>query len=153
MHLVPKALGPIIQVLLIAELAVLTSRKTPFDAAILPPLAYHFSSLRKSHELHAVLPTTCGLIVFRGVRMIRDQHLLTRRLKLPEEWGRILPEPEVCVNVGHAAGAVLCLDRKSTRLNSSHSQISYAVFCLKKKKKIKKEINANNENHINRKSG
>src|SRR2546430_6648593 len=29
----------------------------------------------------------------------------------------------------------LILDRKSTRLNSSHSQISYAVFCLKKKKK------------------
>src|SRR2546430_4426197 len=33
----------------------------------------------------------------------------------------------------HAEG-----DRKSTRLNSSHSQISYAVFCLKKKKKKKK---------------
>src|SRR2546427_6309051 len=31
-------------------------------------------------------------------------------------------------------------DRKSTRLNSSHSQISYAVFCLKKKKKKKKNI-------------
>src|SRR2546430_10842130 len=29
----------------------------------------------------------------------------------------------------------LSRDRKSTRLNSSHSQISYAVFCLKKKKK------------------
>src|SRR5207302_7667486 len=29
------------------------------------------------------------------------------------------------------------LDRKSTRLNSSHVKISYAVFCLKKKKKIK----------------
>src|SRR2546430_6058026 len=29
-------------------------------------------------------------------------------------------------------------DRKSTRLNSSHSQISYAVFCLKKKKKKKR---------------
>src|SRR2546427_8694041 len=29
-------------------------------------------------------------------------------------------------------------DRKSTRLNSSHSQISYAVFCLKKKKKKQK---------------
>src|SRR3712207_6962258 len=28
-----------------------------------------------------------------------------------------------------------CLDRKSTRLNSSHANISYAVFCLKKKKK------------------
>src|SRR2546428_8023789 len=31
-------------------------------------------------------------------------------------------------------------DRKSTRLNSSHDQISYAVFCLKKKKKRKKVI-------------
>src|SRR2546430_5864963 len=31
-------------------------------------------------------------------------------------------------------------DRKSTRLNSSHSQISYAVFCLKKKKKKKKNL-------------
>src|SRR5256886_6945663 len=34
--------------------------------------------------------------------------------------------------------AVVDQDRKSTRLNSSHSQISYAVFCLKKKKKNKK---------------
>src|SRR5205085_9721213 len=32
-----------------------------------------------------------------------------------------------------------CKDRKSTRLNSSHSQISYAVFCLKKKKKINQD--------------
>src|SRR2546427_875897 len=31
-------------------------------------------------------------------------------------------------------------DRKSTRLNSSHSQISYAVFCLKKKKKNYQEV-------------
>src|SRR2546427_10860662 len=31
-------------------------------------------------------------------------------------------------------GTKLEIDRKSTRLNSSHSQISYAVFCLKKKK-------------------
>src|SRR5690349_25086009 len=33
------------------------------------------------------------------------------------------------------------LDRKSTRLNSSHVEISYAVFCLKKKKKKKKYYN------------
>src|SRR2546427_4657333 len=33
-------------------------------------------------------------------------------------------------------------DRKSTRLNSSHSQISYAVFCLKKKKKKKHTLSA-----------
>src|SRR5690348_17620479 len=35
--------------------------------------------------------------------------------------------------------AVLLVDRKSTRLNSSHPSISYAVFCLKKKKNKKKK--------------
>src|SRR5689334_23636526 len=36
--------------------------------------------------------------------------------------------------LGVAAAGFLAIDRKSTRLNSSHSSISYAVFCLKKKK-------------------
>src|SRR2546427_2600814 len=43
---------------------------------------------------------------------------------------------EVCPMVA-ALHAVRSRDRKSTRLNSSHSQISYAVFCLKKKKTYK----------------
>src|SRR5438034_5981373 len=38
------------------------------------------------------------------------------------------------------------LDRKSTRLNSSHTVISYAVFCLKKKKKKKKKHKNNKLN-------
>src|SRR5690554_7455042 len=38
------------------------------------------------------------------------------------------------------------IDRKSTRLNSSHVRISYAVFCLKKKKKKKKK----HQIHINK---
>src|SRR2546430_5453225 len=42
---------------------------------------------------------------------------------------------------GDAGGGAL-LDRKSTRLNSSHSQISYAVFCLKKKKKTERRCAA-----------
>src|SRR3712207_7538693 len=33
-----------------------------------------------------------------------------------------------------------CVDRKSTRLNSSHANISYAVFCLKKKKKNNQKV-------------
>src|SRR2546427_6994426 len=40
-------------------------------------------------------------------------------------------------------------DRKSTRLNSSHSQISYAVFCLKKKKKTIKTNSYRIKNHKN----
>src|SRR5688572_31944600 len=40
------------------------------------------------------------------------------------------------------------IDRKSTRLNSSHSQISYAVFCLKKKKKKKEEEHTILTNYI-----
>src|SRR5206468_7934955 len=39
-------------------------------------------------------------------------------------------------------------DRKSTRLNSSHDQISYAVFCLKKKKKEKIEILVHNYSEL-----
>src|SRR5256885_10635672 len=44
------------------------------------------------------------------------------------------------------AGLVQIPDRKSTRLNSSHLVISYAVFCLKKKKK-KQEHNIAHERH------
>src|SRR5207244_13321588 len=40
-----------------------------------------------------------------------------------------------------AAGAAALPDRKSTRLNSSHQIISYAVFCLKKKKRKKNQTN------------
>src|SRR5256886_5708100 len=38
------------------------------------------------------------------------------------------------------------LDRKSTRLNSSHSQISYAVFCLKKKQSVAQSLSAVTDN-------
>src|SRR3712207_7198035 len=41
-------------------------------------------------------------------------------------------------------------DRKSTRLNSSHANISYAVFCLKKKKKKKDTHNQANKIYTNR---
>src|SRR2546430_12117609 len=44
-------------------------------------------------------------------------------------------EPEAKFYSGECAMMTTSSDRKSTRLNSSHSQISYAVFCLKKKNK------------------
>src|SRR2546430_5399789 len=44
-------------------------------------------------------------------------------------------DEDILINqLGSSMRPVLLPDRKSTRLNSSHSQISYAVFCLKKKK-------------------
>src|SRR2546427_3956888 len=54
-------------------------------------------------------------------------------------------EPEVPVEDGACAAVAHepePRDRKSTRLNSSHSQISYAVFCLKKKNKQEDEFTA-----------
>src|SRR2546429_10027558 len=42
--------------------------------------------------------------------------------------------PAPTTSNGSGAGEIVPLDRKSTRLNSSHGYISYAVFCLKKKK-------------------
>src|SRR2546430_12102045 len=50
-------------------------------------------------------------------------------LAYPGDWSGFVPS--LC----HGPRQRSRLDRKSTRLNSSHSQISYAVFCLKKKKK------------------
>src|SRR5438067_6126316 len=46
-----------------------------------------------------------------------------------------------------ANSTALSEDRKSTRLNSSHVSISYAVFCLKKKKKQKRAIYSSNSKH------
>src|SRR5687768_17702651 len=46
-----------------------------------------------------------------------------------------------CTRSEHKVGGRCALDRKSTRLNSSHGYISYAVFCLKKKKNMKKNKN------------
>src|SRR3712207_8868183 len=51
--------------------------------------------------------------------------------------GRFDGAPAVAVDERPAPAAdAEALDRKSTRLNSSHANISYAVFCLKKKKKL-----------------
>src|SRR5436309_6387227 len=44
------------------------------------------------------------------------------------------------LRVDHRCPTSRIKDRKSTRLNSSHVKISYAVFCLKKKKKLMRDI-------------
>src|SRR2546427_2854422 len=60
-----------------------------------------------------------------------------RRLGLRQLGGRLRQLVEPLPEVLPVPGDHLELDRKSTRLNSSHSQISYAVFCLEKKKPVR----------------
>src|SRR5689334_3734391 len=56
----------------------------------------------------------------------------------PEKIMKETIDPAVGFQPFQARKLAFGLDRKSTRLNSSHSSISYAVFCLKKKKKTKR---------------
>src|SRR3712207_7210393 len=70
-------------------------------------------------SLHDALPIWVGEVEAREAAARRaPTHAFVRPSRHP---GRCYPDPGI--------------DRKSTRLNSSHANISYAVFCLKKKKK------------------
>src|SRR2546430_9306870 len=86
--------------------------------------------------------------LFRSRRLERDVSEIVAALALEPGEGELLlafdhrPKQRLLLRLrasrrDHAAaqhhGRQEWLDRKSTRLNSSHSQISYAVFCLKKK--------------------
>src|SRR3712207_8179431 len=82
-------------------------------------------------------------------RSERHRHHEPERVADPEEHdeeehehGVPRPEPpdELAERPGDGGGERLRRDRKSTRLNSSHANISYAVFCLKKKKTLKNYI-------------
>src|SRR2546430_11288141 len=57
--------------------------------------------------------------------------VMRERSPLPRNVIERLPNLKLIASTGSGNASI---DRKSTRLNSSHSQISYAVFCLKKKK-------------------
>src|SRR2546427_9061182 len=79
--------------------------------------------------------------LFPYTTLFRSQGLSNGLLLFPAE----VVDAGAAPNLLRVAPGVLAPveDRKSTRLNSSHSQISYAVFCLKKKKKN----NVNNNFH------
>src|SRR2546427_5438530 len=69
--------------------------------------------------------------LFPYTTLFRSQQKLSPfKFGLTSRCARVLPHHVLCP----ALVRRVARDRKSTRLNSSHSQISYAVFCLKKKK-------------------
>src|SRR5207247_10918609 len=103
----------------------------PYSSIAPPPTPTHTPSL------HDALP-----IYYGNVRGIRDADQSAREpLAAPRELDRDTPGLPVAV-IAHqdvpvtgSPGVSRSRDRKSTRLNSSHEWISYAVFCLKKKNK------------------
>src|SRR2546430_13177165 len=68
-----------------------------------------------------------------GVRALRWKQIVAPNGEDAARYGLDAPTLEVVLLKGDGGELARLIDRKSTRLNSSHSQISYAVFCLKKK--------------------
>src|SRR2546426_6676362 len=71
--------------------------------------------------------------LFPYTTLFRSRNGPDYEYRLPETWRQ--PGNEEALSALRVVVGELRTDRKSTRLNSSHLVISYAVFCLKKKKK------------------
>src|SRR5947209_12811490 len=94
-----------------------------------PFIIFFFLMLRRPPR-STLFPYTT---LFRSEARLTQPHSPAELKALPD--GRYLSQMSLRI---FRAGLKHSLDRKSTRLNSSHANISYAVFCLKKKKKKKK---------------
>src|SRR3712207_8333109 len=79
---------------------------------------FPYTTLFRSRERPTAIQLACVVAAFAGVGLV-----ITRG------------DLSTLGDGGVGVGELMVLDRKSTRLNSSHANISYAVFCLKKKKK------------------
>src|SRR2546422_2382681 len=88
-------------------------RSTLFPYTTLFRSAHHPFFLQPEHFVKLPRPGTAAMIVGLGGRSPRVAPVVLRDVMFLQ----------------------ITIDRKSTRLNSSHGYISYAVFCLKKKKK------------------
>src|ERR1039457_1189944 len=106
-----------------------------YTAVILSQFAPAYSILERVGELPVLLRAILGarkagagrivvIVDHAAAPLVRDELRRTRRLPDNVEW--CVPD----------AAEIAPVDRKSTRLNSSHLVISYAVFCLKKQKKF-----------------
>src|SRR5687768_3388123 len=109
--------------------------------SFLPVTAYHVSTLlqvsnvAKQDQNMALASELCERALFSFGRVV------TNAFRQDMERGRARlnfrrPENRQFWLAGYHYLRSLVRDRKSTRLNSSHGYISYAVFCLKKKKQI-----------------
>src|SRR5206468_10495286 len=100
-----------------------------FFSSYAPHLALHSFPTRRSSDLWKIIAISLPRI---------------RRISASEAFVRSLPRkrisPLILVLRARVSPMTEDQDRKSTRLNSSHDQISYAVFCLKKKNRIENRL-------------
>src|SRR5439155_4874268 len=109
------------------------------------PLLLFFQRSRHQRTLHSfptrrssdLLPTVNKNPVFDGETIVETPAASSVNVKPANETAFVTGKATKAVSF---AGFTLTLDRKSTRLNSSHVAISYAVFCLKKKKRIYMQV-------------
>src|SRR5690606_30797982 len=108
------------------------SSKTLNDFIIpLPPLHEQKKIVEKIEELFSELDTGAA-----SLKKAKEQIRLYRQSVLAAAFsGRLTGKDDIFQKQNSKLKDVIFRDRKSTRLNSSHVKISYAVFCLKKKKK------------------
>src|SRR5207253_5667823 len=97
--------------------------------------------MEKLEEVRRTPESACaGSLPLSVIIAVRNEaHNLPRCLQALRDVGEVYvidsQSADATVEIARSYGArVVQLDRKSTRLNSSHVAISYAVFCLKKKK-------------------
>src|SRR5206468_10172295 len=98
------------------------------------PISFFFLMIRRPPR-STLFPYTT---LFRSEAISFFQEELDLRSQLARPSSPV-PEHHLHLASTYNSLGVVGADRKSTRLNSSHDQISYAVFCLKKKKKNKKK--------------
>src|SRR5947209_11878011 len=93
--------------------------------------------------------------LFPYTTLFRSMKIMTSSRKPPivarsagqKNYIEAIEKHDIVFGIGPAGTGKTYLDRKSTRLNSSHANISYAVFCLKKKKTKYKAISNLIKNH------
>src|SRR3712207_7550871 len=92
-------------------------------------------SNRIVYEKNSMTPTAMASLSKMMTLLVTFDALKTRKVSLNDQVSIIASDVNrEGTNMKLNNGDVISLDRKSTRLNSSHANISYAVFCLKKKK-------------------
>src|SRR5215217_2421233 len=117
----------------------LTYRETPHSVAVEPYLDCQPEALFPQVGVKPALHDPEEGLISPPVRLLRLRaHRPVRRSD--SSW---YSRPALAG--GHSSRTIATSDRKSTRLNSSHANISYAVFCLKKKKKINTNLKLHNK--------